>query len=82
MEVQCFDMWGKVKIEKLQNDPSMLSPSIFSVLMKEFSNVYLVVVILTWTMTWIQTNACTSKQTTNKQTNKHVWAFKKRTQTI
>ena len=25
MEVQCFEMWSKVKIEKLQNDPSLAS---------------------------------------------------------
>ena len=25
MEVQCFEMWGKVKLEKLQNDPSWVS---------------------------------------------------------
>ena len=25
MEVQCFEMWGNVKIEKLQNDPSLVS---------------------------------------------------------
>ena len=29
MEVQYFEMWGKVKIEKLQNDPSLVSHSIF-----------------------------------------------------
>ena len=29
MEVQCFEMWGKVKTEKLQNDPSLVSHSIF-----------------------------------------------------
>ena len=23
MEVQCFEMWSNVKIEKLQNDPSL-----------------------------------------------------------
>ena len=28
MEVQCFEMWGKVKLEKLQNDPSLVSHSI------------------------------------------------------
>ena len=44
MEVQCFEMWGKVKIEKLQNYPSLVSHSIFSVLIKEFSNVSLVIV--------------------------------------
>ena len=25
MEVQCFEMWTKVKIEKLQNYPSLVS---------------------------------------------------------
>ena len=72
MEVQCFEMWGKVKLEKLQNDPSLVSHSILfrTVLMKEFPNFSFVV----------QVNVCTvSKQTTNKQTNKDVWAFKKRT---
>ena len=39
MEVQCFEMWCKVKLEKLQNDPSLVSHSIFSVLMKEFPSV-------------------------------------------
>ena len=28
VEVQCFEMWGKVKLEKLQNDPSLVSHSI------------------------------------------------------
>ena len=28
MEVQCFEMWGKVKLEKLQNYPSLVSHSI------------------------------------------------------
>ena len=28
MEVQCFEMWGKVKMEKLQNDPILLSPAL------------------------------------------------------
>ena len=28
MEVQGFEMWGKVKLEKLQNDPSLVSHSI------------------------------------------------------
>ena len=37
-------MWGKVKLEKLQNYPSLVSHSIFfSVLMKEFANVSFVV---------------------------------------
>ena len=84
MEVKCFEIWGKVKLEKLQNDPSMVSHSIlFSVLMKEFPMSLSLLCILTRTLTWIQTNVCTvSKQTTNKQTNKDVWAFKKRNQTI
>ena len=34
MVVQSFEMRGKVKIEKLQNDPSLVSHSIFAVLMK------------------------------------------------
>ena len=29
MEMQCFEMWGKVKLEKLQNDPSLVSHWIF-----------------------------------------------------
>ena len=40
MEVQCFEMWSKVKLEKLQNDPSLVNHSIFFVLMKEFPNVF------------------------------------------
>ena len=44
MEVQYFEMWGKVTLEKLQNDASLVSHSIFfSVLMKEFPNVSFVV---------------------------------------
>ena len=35
MEVQCFEMLGKVKIKKLQNDPSLVSHSIFSVRVDE-----------------------------------------------
>ena len=78
MEVQCFEMWSKVKIEKLQNDPSLVShKKKKSVLMKEFPNVSLVVMHSNMNI-----NMDSSKQTTNKQTNKHVWAFKKRTQTI
>ena len=42
METQCFEMWGKVTIEKLQNYPSLVSHSIFSVLVSEFPNVSLV----------------------------------------
>ena len=36
MEAQCFEMWSKVTIENLQNDPSLVSHSIFSVLVSEF----------------------------------------------
>ena len=81
MEVQCFEMWGKVKLEKLQNDPNLVSHSIlFLCWWKSFPMSLSLLSILTWTLTWIQTNVCTvSKQTTNKQTNKDVWAFKKRT---
>ena len=37
MEVQCLETWGKVKIEKLQNDPCLVSQSFFCV--DEFPNV-------------------------------------------
>ena len=80
MEVQCFEMWGKVKIEKLQNYPSMVT-QLFSVLMKELSDVSLVVVHSNMNIN-MDSNKRVHKQTNNKQTNKHVWAFKKRTQTI
>ena len=85
MEVQCFEMWSKVKIEKLQNDPSLVSQyKKKSVLMKEFPNVSLVVMHSNMKINigFKQTCAQANKQQTNKQTNKHVWAFKKRTQTI
>ena len=69
MEVQCFEMWGKVKIEKLQNDPSLVSHSIFSVLMKEFFNVSLVVVHSNLNIN-MDSNKRVHKQTNNnKQTN-------------
>ena len=75
MEVQCFEMWGKVKLEKLQNDPSLVSDSIlFLCWWKSFPMSLSLLYILTWTLTWIQTT------TNNEQTNnKDVWAFKKRT---
>ena len=76
MKVQCLEMWSKVKIEKLQNVPSLVSHSSFSVLMEEFPNVSLVVMHPNMTLTWIQTNVCTSKQTTNKQT--HMYGHLKR----
>ena len=81
MEVQCFEMWGKVKLEKQQNDPSWVSHSIlFLCWWKSFPMSLSLLCIITLTLTWIQTNVCNvSKQTTNKQTNKDVWAFKKRT---
>ena len=69
MEVQCFEMWGKVNIEKLQNDPSMvLSNSIFSVLMKELSDVSLVVVHSNVNIN-MDSNKHVHKQTNNKQTD-------------
>ena len=83
MEVQCFEMWGKVKLEKLQNDPSLVSHSIFfSVLMKEFPNVSFVVMHSNMNINMDSNKRVHCKQTNNKQTNKDVWAFKKRTQTI
>ena len=85
MEVQCFEMWGKVTLEKLQNDASLVSHSNFvSVLMKEFPNVSFVVMHSNMNINMDSNNMCTvSKQTTNKHTNKQdVWAFEKRTQTI
>ena len=70
MEVQCFEMWGKVKIEKLQNDPSLVSHSIFSVLMSEFPNVSLVVMHSNMNINMDSYKRMRSKQTINKQTNK------------
>ena len=82
MEVQCFEMWSKVKIEKLQNDPSLVShKKKKSVLIKEFPNVSLVVMHSNMNIN-MDSSKRVHKQTNNKQTNKHVWAFKKRTQTI
>ena len=77
MEVQCFEMWGKVKIEKLQNDPSLVSHSIFSV----FPNVSLVVMHSNMNIN-MDSNKRVHKQTNNKQTSMYAWAFKNRTQTI
>ena len=83
MEVQCFEMWGKVKLEKLQNDPNLVShSSLFLCWWKSFPMSLSLLSMLTWTLTRIQTNVCTGKQTnkrTNKQTDKDVWAFKTRT---
>ena len=71
MEVQCFEMWGKVKLEKLQNYPSLVSHSIVSVLMSEFPNVSLVVMHSNMNIN-MDSNKRVHKQTNNKQTNKHV----------
>ena len=49
--------------------------------MKEFPNVSLVVMHSNMKIN-MDSNKRVHKQTNNKQTNKHVWAFKKRTQTI
>ena len=86
MEVQCFEMWGKVKLEKLQNDPSLVSHSnFFSVLMKEFPNVSFVVMPSNMNINMDSNKHVHCKQTNNEQniqTNKDVWAFEKRTRTI
>ena len=71
MEVQCFEMWGKVKIEKLQNDLSLVSHSIFSVSMSEFPNVSVVVMHSNMNIN-MDSNKLVHKQTNNKQTNKYV----------
>ena len=70
MEVQCFEMWSKVKIEKLQNDPSLVSQykKKKSVLMKEFPNVSLVVMHSNMKIN-MDSNKRVHKQTNNKQTN-------------
>ena len=80
MEVQWFEMWGKVKIEKLQNDPSLVSHSILSVLMSEFPNVSLVVMHSNMKIN-MHSNKRVHKQTNNKQTSMYACAFKNRTQT-
>ena len=74
-------MWGEVKIEKLQNDPSLVSHSIVSVLMSEFPNVSLVVMHSNMIIN-MDSNKRVHKQTNNKQTSMYAWAFKNRTQTI
>ena len=85
MEVQCFEIRGKVNIEKLQNYPSLVSHSIFSVLMSEFyivSWLLILLCILAWTLTCMDSNKRVHKQTNNKQTSMYAWAFKNRTQII
>ena len=82
MEVQCFEMWGKVKIEKLQNDPSLASHSIFFLCWwVTFPNVFLVVLHSNMNIN-MDLNNRVHKQTNDKQINKHVWASKNTTQTI
>ena len=72
MEAQCFEMWGNVTVEKLQNDPSLVSHSIFSVLVSEFPNVSLVVMHSNMNIN-MNSNKCVHKQTNNKQSRlKHV----------
>ena len=71
MEVQYFEMWGKVRIEKLQNDPSLASHSILSVLMSEFPNVSLVVMHSNMNIN-MDSNKLVHKQTNKQQTNKNV----------
>ena len=83
MEVQCFEMWGKVKIEKLQNDPSLVSHSIFFCVDERVFQCLLIVVHSNLNIN-MDSNKRVHKQTNNNnnQTNKHVWVFKKRTQPI
>ena len=70
-EVQWFEMRGKVKLEKLQNDPSLVSHSIFfSVLMKEFPNVSFVVMHSNMNINMDSNKLVHCKQTNNEQTNK------------
>ena len=70
MEVQCSEMWGKVKMEKLQSDPSLVLVTPFlSVLMKEFPNISLVVMHSNVNIN-MDSNKRVHKQTNNKQTNK------------
>ena len=73
MEVQCFERWGKVKLEKLQNDPTLVyfykSLNFFPVLMKEFSNVSLVVVHSNVNIN-MDSNKRVHRQANNKQINK------------
>ena len=64
-----LEMWSKVKIEKLQNDPSLASHyKKKSVLMKEFPNVSLVVMHSNIKIN-MDSNKRVHKQTNNKQTN-------------
>ena len=69
MEVQCFEMWGKVKIEKLQNDPSLVSHSIFFRVNERVFPMFLwLLCILTLNIN-MYSNKRVHKQTNNKQTN-------------
>ena len=82
MEVQCFEMWGKVTLKKLQNDASLVITHFFSsVLMKEFRNVSFVVMHSNMNIN-TDSNKHVHCKRTNIQTNKDVWAFEKRTETI
>ena len=70
-EMQCLELWVKVKIEKLQNDLCLISHS-FSAMMSFPMSLWLLC-ILTWTLAWSQTNKQTNKfvykQSNNKQTD-------------
>ena len=72
MEVQCFEMWGKIKLEKLQNDPSLVLKSLnfVSVLMKEFPSVSFVVKYSNMNINMDSNKRVHCKQTNNEQTNK------------
>ena len=70
MEVQCLEMWGKVKIQKLQNDTILKVTVLFFRGDEWVSQRFLLFsCTLTSTLTWNQTHLCTSKHITNK----HAW---------
>ena len=69
VEVQCFEMWGKVKIEKLQNDLSLISHSIFVHVDERVFQCLLVVVHSNVNIN-MDSNKREHKQTNSKQTNK------------
>ena len=71
IEVQCFEMWGKVKLEKLQNDPGLVSHTQKkSVLMKEFPNISFVVMHSNMSINMDSNKFVHCKQTNNKETKK------------
>ena len=82
MEVQCFEMWGDVKFEKLLSDPSLVGHSIFVVRVDEW---------VSRCLHGFHAFYCehehgfkqTCAQTMKRQTNKQTWPVcKNRTQSI